>query len=122
MKDLQGNKRSAEEDVSPTGRRARPVELRHNGQVSQRDEVGRSTRPPITQADTANPPIHKPRRHPCQHHGATSVIETMRTAPLIEITAYDICDDQDCGCETCQTPWGTEVPLKARRSGAVGPD
>lgn len=35
----------------------------------------------------------------------------MRTEPLIELTAYDIWDDADCGCETCQTPWGTEPLL-----------
>lgn len=33
----------------------------------------------------------------------------MRTEPLIELTAFDIMDDEDCGCETCQTSWGTEI-------------
>lgn len=33
-----------------------------------------------------------------------------RTEPLIELTAFDVCDDQDCGCETCITPWGIEIP------------
>lgn len=40
----------------------------------------------------------------------------MRTEPLFEVTAFDACDDPACGCETCVTPWGTEVPaIEARR-------
>lgn len=31
------------------------------------------------------------------------------------MTDYDIDDDPDCGCETCQSPWGAQViPLLAR--------
>lgn len=34
----------------------------------------------------------------------------MRTEPLYQVTVYDVCDDEDCGCETCVTPWGIEIP------------
>lgn len=110
MKDLRGNKRSAEGDVSPTGRRARPVELRHSGLVSQRDEVGRSTRPPITKAGHSKTTDPQTPKTSLSSQQLRECHRAMRTEPLIELTAYDICDDTDCGCETCQTPWGTEIP------------
>lgn len=39
----------------------------------------------------------------------------MRTEPLFEVTVFDVQDDEDCGCETCQTPWGTRLPFNALR-------
>ena len=33
----------------------------------------------------------------------------MPTAPLVHLTAYDIWDDDHCPCETCTTPWGTDL-------------
>ena len=30
---------------------------------------------------------------------------------FFRIYAFDVVDDPDCGCESCTTPWGTEVPL-----------
>lgn len=79
--------------------------------MSQRDEVGRSTRPPITKGKATDP---QTQRRPCQPGISASLIENMRTEPLIEITAYDIYDDEDCGCENCSTPWGTEVLTSTR--------
>jgi hypothetical protein len=32
----------------------------------------------------------------------------MKPGPMLVMTAYDAVDDEDCGCETCTTSWGTE--------------
>ena len=35
-----------------------------------------------------------------------------RPGPILTMTDYDADDDQDCGCETCNTPWGAQaLPL-----------
>lgn len=43
----------------------------------------------------------------------------MPTEPLVHLTAYDIWDDDHCPCETCTTPWGTDLPdLRTRPGGS----
>ena len=37
-------------------------------------------------------------------------MEDMHTGPRVNLTAYDYWDDNDCTCETCTTPWGTDIP------------
>ena len=37
-------------------------------------------------------------------------MEPMTSQPLVHLTAYDACDDDGCPCETCATPWGTDLP------------
>jgi len=32
-----------------------------------------------------------------------------RPGPILTMTDYDADDDHDCGCETCNTPWGAQV-------------
>ena len=34
----------------------------------------------------------------------------MQTEPLVNLTVYDVWDDDHCPCETCTTPWGTDLP------------
>ena len=34
----------------------------------------------------------------------------MTTEPLVNLTVYDVWDDDHCPCETCTTPWGTDLP------------
>ena len=40
-------------------------------------------------------------------------MEPMRPGgPIITVNDYDKDDDTDCGCETCNTPWGDQaLPL-----------
>lgn len=40
----------------------------------------------------------------------------MRTEPLFQVTAFDVHDDPECGCESCMTPWGTGIPFAFERS------
>ena len=35
--------------------------------------------------------------------------DMQRPGPILTMTDYDADDDQDCGCETCNTPWGDQV-------------
>lgn len=42
----------------------------------------------------------------------------MTSQPLIHLIAYDIWDDDDCACETCATPWGTDIPTSALGPGS----
>lgn len=95
---------------------ARPasVGLRPDGWCPSVKKSGRTPRHTTHPRTTTRPQIP---RHPLRALRRTRCHRPVTTEPLFQATAYDVWDDQHCGCETCLTPWGTQTPTEHQSGG-----